>query len=404
MNIKIFAENPAYVLLHILIMSSCIMTNADAQQNDKNNNFVTSNNKKFISINQTEQDEIAKVTSKQDIFIPHPTIASQRANIAGYSNVSYKKKVQNYSYDKPIDKNEYSDANNNYNAQNNINTYSAVNTFKKPQDKPNQAQKNYTNIKNGRNDADYNTNQTPSTAVATVNNYEQQEAVIPFIVDAVQYKQQSSLYYTDGNKYAGQAQYNQPSYSTSNTNYPDSNAANNYSNSSISNVISTYSSSIPTNINNQNAWVAVDNASNNSNFSNYALKTYSTISNAAGILLNNAKSLLGIPYRYGGNTPNNGLDCSGFVRYVYYYTLGVALPRRSAEIGQLGISVNSQSLKAGDLVFFNTRGSLSHLGIYMGNGSFIHAPSTGSRIRIDSLGSKYWSARYEGAKRIVSLE
>jgi len=132
--------------------------------------------------------------------------------------------------------------------------------------------------------------------------------------------------------------------------------------------------------------------------------TYNKLSYATNSLIDNAKKLLGVPYKYGGNTPNDGMDCSGFVRYVYYYTLGIILPRRSAEIGQIGTYIDTYSLKEGDLVFFNTNGqSLSHLGIYMGNGQFIHAPSTGSNIRIDKLSSRYWSTRYEGAKRIANL-
>ncbi|MFM2344236.1 MAG: hypothetical protein RLZZ210_846 [Pseudomonadota bacterium] len=429
-------KNIKYVLLHILIMLSCgkIANSYAQQQADGIGNFVNigygqkSADKKFVSINQTEEDSIAKVAnSNQQVFTPQPTIASQRAGISNYSSANY----------------------NNRKSQSSINssaeTYSAVNTIKNPSNSniqsnqniansssvsgsslSNSSYKNYTNIKSTSNDANYSvntssnynsyassqSNQLKTTATPNSNDY-QQDAVIPFIVDSVQYKNKQSQYYTDGNQYANNRnsntstnsnKYNNNSTSTSNLNYPDNNSNSNnasYSNNNaISNVISTYNKSIPKNINNQNAWLAVDNATNNANFSTY----YKTLSNAAGILLNNAKSLIGIPYRYGGNTPNDGLDCSGFVRYVFYYTLGIALPRRSAEIGQLGMSIESSSLKEGDLVFFNTRGRLSHLGIYMGNGSFIHAPSTGSRIRIDSLSSKYWSSRYEGAKRLVSLE
>jgi len=235
-------------------------------------------NKKFISINQTENS-----LKKNNSFVLIPTIASQRSNV--YSNNTYSPD----NFDKKID--------NSLQVTNNSST----------------------------------------------------EDIIPFIVDSVKYSSNNS-----------------PSYST-----------------------------------NSNNWISVNNSPNIKNAINAA---YTNIGQGSYTLLTNAKKLLGIPYRYGGNTPSDGLDCSGFVRYVYYYTLGIVLPRRSAEIGQIGSSVNNYSLKAGDLVFFNTTGqSLSHLGIYMGDGTFIHAPSTGSNIRIDTLSSKYWATRYEGARRIASL-
>lgn len=112
-----------------------------------------------------------------------------------------------------------------------------------------------------------------------------------------------------------------------------------------------------------------------------------------------ALALLGSPYRYGGRTPA-GFDCSGFVGYVYGETLGVALPRRSEEIVRVGTELHRDALVPGDLVFFNTLGRrYSHVGIFIGDGRFVHAPARGGRVRVERLADPYWSARYNGARR-----
>jgi cell wall-associated NlpC family hydrolase len=117
-----------------------------------------------------------------------------------------------------------------------------------------------------------------------------------------------------------------------------------------------------------------------------------------------AMSLLGVTYKFGGNTPETGLDCSGFVRLVMKDVLGYLLPRRSEEIGYASQEIHTQDLKPGDLVFFNTlRKSFSHVGIYIGNNQFIHAPSTGGSIKIDTLDKSYWTARFNGARRLIGL-
>lgn len=112
-----------------------------------------------------------------------------------------------------------------------------------------------------------------------------------------------------------------------------------------------------------------------------------------------ALALLGSPYRYGGRTPA-GFDCSGFVGYVYGETLGVTLPRRSEEIGRVGTELKREALVPGDLVFFNTLGRrYSHVGIFIGDGRFVHAPARGGRVRVERLADPYWNARYNGARR-----
>lgn len=121
----------------------------------------------------------------------------------------------------------------------------------------------------------------------------------------------------------------------------------------------------------------------------------------ASDLVLNALSLIGVNYRYGGNHPSSGLDCSGFVRYVVRDTLGFLLPRRAVEMSRMGEVVSKESLQPGDLVFFNTmRSAFSHVGIYIGDNKFVHAPSQGKQIRIDNIRASYWSRRYNGARRV----
>jgi hypothetical protein len=120
-------------------------------------------------------------------------------------------------------------------------------------------------------------------------------------------------------------------------------------------------------------------------------------------LVERAKTLLGIPYRFGGNNPDHGFDCSGLVRFVFRDILGVHLPGRSEDIGQQGERLVDESLVPGDLVFFNTLNRpLSHVGIYIGNRQFLHAPSSGGVVRVESMSLPYWSKRYEGARRMIS--
>lgn len=111
---------------------------------------------------------------------------------------------------------------------------------------------------------------------------------------------------------------------------------------------------------------------------------------------------LGVPYRHGGDDPSRGFDCSGLVRYVFRNALGVELPRRSDEIGRAGRAVDRDRLQPGDLVFFNTLGrAFSHVGIYVGDGRFVHAPARRGQVRVDSLDERFWSARFDGARRFA---
>jgi cell wall-associated NlpC family hydrolase len=110
---------------------------------------------------------------------------------------------------------------------------------------------------------------------------------------------------------------------------------------------------------------------------------------------------LGTRYRYGGSSPASGFDCSGLVMHVFEQAWGLALPRNARAQARVGTPVARIDLAPGDLVFYNTRNQpYSHVGIYLGEGRFIHAPRPGQRVRIESLESRYWKARYNGARRL----
>ena len=118
-------------------------------------------------------------------------------------------------------------------------------------------------------------------------------------------------------------------------------------------------------------------------------------------LVSEALNYLGIRYRFGGNSPDTGFDCSGLVTYTAERSQGLKLPRNAAEIAQQGVSVSKSELKAGDLVFFNTMGRrYSHVGIYLGDDRFVHSPSSGGVVRVENMTLAYWSKRYNGARRI----
>jgi cell wall-associated NlpC family hydrolase len=117
-----------------------------------------------------------------------------------------------------------------------------------------------------------------------------------------------------------------------------------------------------------------------------------------------AMTLRDIRYRRGGREPQTGFDCSGFVQYVFAHTLGIDLPDTSISQFLAGTKVARSELQTGDLVFFHTRGkNVSHVGIYLDSGRFIHSPSTGKRVRVDELSDSYWARRYVGAKRPNTL-
>ena len=123
-------------------------------------------------------------------------------------------------------------------------------------------------------------------------------------------------------------------------------------------------------------------------------------------LLAAAMSLRDIRYVRGGHNPATGFDCSGFVRYVFAHAIGLQLPSNSAAQFMAGIKVKRADMKPGDLVFFHTRGRhhISHVGIYISNGRFIHSPNTGKSVEISSLDDSYWAKRFVGAKRPEAME
>jgi cell wall-associated NlpC family hydrolase len=133
----------------------------------------------------------------------------------------------------------------------------------------------------------------------------------------------------------------------------------------------------------------------------FASTVSSAVVDKTETLINNAMQLIGVRYRWGGNTPQSGLDCSGFVRYVFNDTFGFLLPRKSAQMSKVGLEIGKEELRPGDLVFFNTmRHAFSHVGIYVGDNKFIHAPSRGKSIRVDDMTKVYWEKRYNGARRV----
>lgn len=125
---------------------------------------------------------------------------------------------------------------------------------------------------------------------------------------------------------------------------------------------------------------------------------------AADDVLFRALGLVGTPYRWGGNTPDAGFDCSGLIGYVYRDAAGIALPRSTRElIVMRAPDISKDALQSGDLVFFATNGAsqVNHAGIYVGEGRFVHAPSTGGTVRLDYLSNNYWQRSYLNAKRVL---
>ena len=127
------------------------------------------------------------------------------------------------------------------------------------------------------------------------------------------------------------------------------------------------------------------------------------VSNKASELVVNAMSLLGVPYKWGGTDADTGFDCSGLVVSVYQQSIGLLLPRKAEQQAAATEKISQAELQPGDLVFFNTmRRAFSHVGIYVGNGKFIHAPRAGAEVRVESMGGSYWQNRFNGARRVIS--
>jgi cell wall-associated NlpC family hydrolase len=126
-----------------------------------------------------------------------------------------------------------------------------------------------------------------------------------------------------------------------------------------------------------------------------------SVSSTASDLVFTAMGFLGVPYRRGGNTAETGFDCSGFVRAMYQQTVGLILPRKAEQQAAATETIDRNELKPGDLVFFNTmRRTFSHVGIYIGEGKFIHSPKPGAEVRVESMSIAYWAQRFDGARRV----
>ncbi|RDZ29184.1 C40 family peptidase [Lysobacter silvisoli] len=121
-------------------------------------------------------------------------------------------------------------------------------------------------------------------------------------------------------------------------------------------------------------------------------------------MLQRALALLGTPYRWGGNSPEKGFDCSGLVGYVFRNALGIELPRVSREMAKTGELIRDRDeLSEGDLVFFGRKGRVDHVGIYLGEGRFVHAPRTGKDVTVSSLDTGYWSGKFMEARRVEGI-
>lgn len=129
------------------------------------------------------------------------------------------------------------------------------------------------------------------------------------------------------------------------------------------------------------------------------------VTNRASELVVNAMGFLGVPYRRGGNSVETGFDCSGFVRAMYEQSVGLLLPRRAEQQAAATERIDKTELQPGDLVFFNTlRRAFSHVGIYVGDGKFIHSPKPGAEVRVESMSLRYWQSRFDGARRVAAAQ
>jgi hypothetical protein len=125
-----------------------------------------------------------------------------------------------------------------------------------------------------------------------------------------------------------------------------------------------------------------------------------TVSDSTGSLINNAMQLIGVRYRWDDKV-QTGFDASAFVKYVFKDNLGFLFPRKTDDMSKVGLQISRESLMPGDLVFFNTlQRENSHVGIYVGENKFIHAPARGSGVRVDDMTTVYWDKRFDGARRV----
>jgi len=153
----------------------------------------------------------------------------------------------------------------------------------------------------------------------------------------------------------------------------------------------------------ESSYAAAISSGNKAGLSGLSTVRHSPSASAVQKLLGEGLMYIGVPYRWGGTSPITGMDCSGLVQLVFRNAVGIDLPRTALEQSGQGSRVGLRELKPGDLVFFNTMGSnISHVGIYVGNGKFLHAPATGKLVRIDKLYSKFWATRYITARRVIN--
>lgn len=130
-----------------------------------------------------------------------------------------------------------------------------------------------------------------------------------------------------------------------------------------------------------------------------------TVADRTSELVMTSMAFLGVPYKRGGNSAETGFDCSGFVRSIYERTIGLVLPRLAKDQAAATQPIDRQELQPGDLVFFNTmKRAFSHVGIYVGDGKFIHSPKPGAQVRVEDMHAAYWSRRFDGARRVVTFE
>ena len=135
------------------------------------------------------------------------------------------------------------------------------------------------------------------------------------------------------------------------------------------------------------------------------LSLFDRYSSNAQDLVVRALTFVGVNYRRGGDSPETGFDCSGFVRHVFRESLGLMLPRTSRDISRVGETIPRDELQPGDLVFFNTlRRGFSHVGIYLGEHRFVHSPASGGEVRVEDMRQRYWVKRFNGARRIAAAE
>lgn len=133
-------------------------------------------------------------------------------------------------------------------------------------------------------------------------------------------------------------------------------------------------------------------------------ETGRNVSQKASELVLHAIGFLGVPYLRGGNNAESGFDCSGFVKAIYQQIMGQVLPRQAEQQAAATQKIDATQLQPGDLVFFNTmRRAYSHVGIYIGDGRFVHSPKPGAEVRIENMGLSYWRNRFDGARRIQAL-